>query len=197
MDVITLVPPRCWLARLSGRNGLVRRSDRVQALVAVTAIVVVMLAAPVAAATGTAVHDVRADVYAEQAQHRHSVLVTAVEPSTTTATPNSVKFDVTARWNASGSYHVERVESPRFVKAGERFPIWVDDSGNRAAPPRSPSQAGPDAVGAAVLLWISVALVAAGTYGAIRLRLNRARQAQWDREFAALTDGGGRRNRQS
>jgi len=48
-----------------------------------------------------------------------------------------------------------------------------------------------------VLLWICVALVVAGTYGVVRHWLNRARQAQWDREFAALTDGGGRRNHQS
>ena len=42
-----------------------------------------------------------------------------------------------------------------------------------------------------------VALVVAGTYGVVRHWLNRARSAQWDREFAALTDGGGRRNHQS
>lgn len=161
------------------------------------AIVLVILATPFVAATGTAFHDVRAGVYTDQALHRHSVVVMAVEESTTIARPNWVEFDVMARWYAGGAYHVESVESPGYVRVGERFPIWVDEAGEPAGPPQPIGRAGADAVGVAVLLWLGVVAVAAGGYGVVRHRLNRARHAAWDREFVALTDGGGRRNHRS
>ena len=55
-------------AALLGGNPLVRTTDRVEALVMVLTVVVSLLAVPIAAAAGTAVHDSRRLVYAEQVQ---------------------------------------------------------------------------------------------------------------------------------
>ena len=68
MDTFTVRLPR-WpiLLRLLGRDPLVRTTDRIEALVLVLAVVVSLLAAPIAAAVGTAVYDSSRHVYAEQA----------------------------------------------------------------------------------------------------------------------------------
>ncbi|MGH3677775.1 MAG: hypothetical protein ACRDU5_18985 [Mycobacterium sp.] len=78
LETFTVRLPRWPIFGLLSRNPLVRRSDRIEALVLALAVVVLLLAVPVAAAVGTVVHDSRRDVYAEQAQTRHVVTATSV-----------------------------------------------------------------------------------------------------------------------
>src|SRR6478752_1325809 len=177
MDTFTLLPAHGWLARLTGRNALLRRSDRLEAFAAVVAVILAICAVPIAAALGTATHDARLQFYVDQARHRHHEVVTAVSDSVTTVRPNSVEFNVDARWNAGGTDYVERVESPGPMKAEEQFQIWVDDSGAPATAPRPPSQAAQEAVGAAVVSWLGVFFVVAGMFGVVRHQVNRARHA--------------------
>ncbi|MGV0791413.1 hypothetical protein [Mycolicibacterium sp. XJ1819] len=61
------------LIRLWGRNPLVRTTDRIEALTTVLAIVVALITVPVALAVGTAVHDLRSDLYAAQEPTRAAV----------------------------------------------------------------------------------------------------------------------------
>jgi hypothetical protein len=64
--------PRCWwIVRSFGRNSLIRVTDRVESLVVMFAIIVSLVAAPVAGAVGTAVYGARHQLYAEEAQTRH------------------------------------------------------------------------------------------------------------------------------
>ena len=80
MDTFTVRLPR-WpiLLRLLGRDPLVRTTDRIEALVFVLAVVVSLLAAPIAAAVGTAVYDSSRHIYAEQAHTRHTVAATVTD----------------------------------------------------------------------------------------------------------------------
>ena len=80
MDTFTVRLPR-WpiLLRLLGRDPLVRTTDRIEALVLVLAVVVSLLAIPIAAAVGTAVYDSRRQAYAEQAHTRHTVAATVTD----------------------------------------------------------------------------------------------------------------------
>ena len=80
MDTFTVRLPR-WpiLLRLTGRDPLVRTTDRIEALVFVLAVVVSLLAAPIAAAVGTAVYDSSRHIYAEQAHTRHTVNATVTD----------------------------------------------------------------------------------------------------------------------
>lgn len=197
MDTFTVVPRVGWIARLTGRNELVRGSDRVEAVIGTLAVVLVLFAAPMAAALGTAVHDTRSEFYADQLLHRRVVEATAVSDSETTVRTNAIEFDVDARWMFDDTYHVERVRSPEFVKARDRFDIWVDDAGTAVPAPPPPGQAGRDAVGVAVLSWLGVVFVTASVFGAVRHRLNRVRHAHWDRELETLVDGRGQERRQS
>ena len=68
-----------------GRHPLVRASDRVEALVLVLAVVVSLLAAPIAAAVGTAVYDSRR--YSTPSKPRLGGR--SPRPSSTTALPKS------------------------------------------------------------------------------------------------------------
>ena len=65
LDTFTVRLPRWRFARLFGFNPLVRVRDRVEALVVVLAVVVMLLAVPIAAAVGTAVYDSRSRQYAD------------------------------------------------------------------------------------------------------------------------------------
>jgi uncharacterized membrane protein YdfJ with MMPL/SSD domain len=52
-------------------NPLVRMSDRAEVLVLVFVLAAALVIAPVAGVMGTAVHDARAQLYAEESQSRH------------------------------------------------------------------------------------------------------------------------------
>lgn len=180
---------RSWVVRLIGRHPLVRRSDRAEARSVLLAVVLALLAIPVAAAVGTSVHDARAKFYAEQAASRHTVTATAMEDTTTVVRPDAVSFDVRARWNAAGANHIDTISWPKRAKAGDQEAIWVDAHGRQADDPAAPGRAGLDAIGAAVSLWlVVVAALVTFTY-ALRSRLDRARFAAWDRVLQSPADG--------
>ena len=71
-----------WVLRACGRNPLVRGIDRLELLIIALGILVVVVAAALAGALGTAVHDARSRVYIAQAQTRHAVTARATEDST-------------------------------------------------------------------------------------------------------------------
>ena len=141
MDTFTLGPGRGWLARLSGRSPLVRRSDRVEALVLLLALVLVLVAAPVAGAVGTAFYSSRSAFYQEQAKARHNVTATVVQDSTVIVRPYSLLVAVNARWQDHGITHDGTFGWDRTAKAGEHLSIWVDAKGNYAGPPAPPKRA--------------------------------------------------------
>lgn len=199
MRSFTFLAAHGWVRRLIGRNPLVRTSDRIEAVATALAVVIVLLAVPVAAAVGTAVHDSRAHAYAEQAATRHQVTATAVQDSTTIVRPNVIVFVVRARWNADGRYHDSTIDWPTSARAGDQTSLWVDARGEAVEEPAAPGQAGLEAVGAAVSLWLGVALAVAVLAFALRWRLDLARFAAWDRALRSPVDGdsadGGRPNR--
>ena len=68
-----------WVLRACGRNPLVRGIDRLELLIITVGVLVVLVAAALAGALGTAVHDARSHVYIAQAQTRHTVTARAAE----------------------------------------------------------------------------------------------------------------------
>jgi cation transport ATPase len=65
----------------------------------------------------------------------------------------------------------------------------VDSDGTRTSPPPAASQPGIDAVSAAVVLWLGVVLAMAALVAATRWRLDRVRDAGWEREIRYLVEG--------
>lgn len=190
METFRIDLGRSWFVRLLGRHPLVRTSDRIEALVFAVAAVAVVLAVPIVAAMGTALHDSRSRMYTEQEQHAHSAVATALADSETTVYANAVDFSVQVRWKTFGSNHVGVTRVTDWVHAGDHVDIWVDERGDQVAAPTPPSRAGQEALGAAVLMWTVVASVAATFVVLSRRRLNRVRYDEWDRELRTLAGGG-------
>jgi hypothetical protein len=179
-----------WIARAFGSNPLLRRSDRVEALVVVIAISVVLLAVPFAAAVGIDVYGSHDRLYAQQARERHPITATVNRFDIGIATPHIAVIVVRATWTVERGERTEwfRVDHP--VNVGDRIGIWVDKVGNRVGPPAPTWQPISDAVGVGTGIWLSMVLAASAAVAATRSVLNRLRHAQWEREITSWADGG-------
>lgn len=71
----------------------------------------------------------------------------------------------------------------------------VDAGGNLTAQPLSHNDAATEAVVTAVSLWIAVAGACTAACALLRVRLNRARYAAWDRHLDDRADNDGQTNR--
>lgn len=184
MESFTLPLPRRLSSRLFGRNPLIRASDRVEALILVLAVAISLVAVPIGAAVGTAVHDSRSRVYAEQAQARRQVTATSIGDSNPRNDLEGPTVMVPARWFVDGTEHTGDVAASRNVKIGDQVEIWVDASGSPVRPPvRTAAEEG---VAFAAATWSTMSLLAAGLFGAARVALDRSRYARWQRDFDSL-----------
>lgn len=191
MDAFTVRLPR-WpvLLRLVGRDPLVRTTDRIEALVTVLAVVVSLLAIPIAAAIGTAVYDTSRRAYAEQAETRHTVAATVTDVA---ASPQIVRTGTTtvpARWTAGGAEHTGAVEAPSTTKTGDAVEIWVDDNGAQVSAPTPTSRAAVEASTGALVVWMSVAAIAATLSTLTRAVCDRIRLTGWQHDLDHLVGNG-------
>lgn len=197
MDVFTLRWCRGIVARLVGRNPLVRGCDRAETFIGVLAVVVTLCAVPFVAALGTAYRDTASAEYAEQTAQRHQVTAIALGDSVNSAWPDVRNNDVDVEWtDAAGHHHVASLTWPNRVGHADPIDIWVDVDGNVVAQPMSPADAAAEAVSVALLAWLALAGTVAGFLAGLRLWLNRTRRAAWERDLAELIgDDRGRTNR--
>jgi hypothetical protein len=195
MKVFTHEPARSRMLRGLGHNPLLRRSDRIEAVVAIIAVGLALLAIPMAAAIGGAVHGGYARVYAEQLHTRYPVTATVAEGSAPTARPYIVANTIQANWTADGVQHSGKVRWDGPTKAGDHIDLWVDGSGNQVSPPTAPWSAAVESFAISVAIWLAVVAAAAAGVALVRQWLNRGRQADWEREIRTLLDhGSGRSN---
>jgi hypothetical protein len=190
MDTFTLRLPR-WpvLLRLRGRDPLVRTIDRIEALTLVLAVVVALLAIPIAAAVGTAVNDSRRHVYAEQASTRHTVTATVNDVSV----PEVLRTGATtvkARWTANGEEHTGAVGAQSTTEIGDPIQIWVDNDGAQTHAPTPTSRAAVEAVTGALAIWICVAAAAATLFAVTRSVCDRIRSTGWQHDLDNLVGNG-------
>lgn len=196
MDTFTFGMRRTWLFRALGPNPLVRWSDRIQALSFVAAALILVVATPFVCAFGTSVHDTRERVYAQEAQHRHLVVATAIDEGELVVDSNDLWFTAEAQWNAAGQDRVGVVKWPWRAKIGDQQAIWVDEDGQSARPPSPVSRATTDAWAIGLVVWFVLFSAVAGAYYAIRCRLDSRRFAQWDLAINRVAEGGDRKNSQ-
>jgi hypothetical protein len=195
METFTIDPRRWWMFRIFSRNPLLRSTDRIEMLVIVLAIAVSLAAAPIAGAVGSAVYGARHHFYAQEAQTRHAVTATVIDTSINDRTAidsrasverSSGSVGVQATWPDGKGLRTGLLQSDKPVKVGQPVKIWVDNSGTNVGPPTPASRAGADAFGIGWGIWFSVSLVAASLAALTLTRLQRTRDAQWEREIACL-----------
>lgn len=193
----TFVLGRCWVAKAFGFNPIIRLSDRVEAAGAVLAIALMLGAAAAAGAIGTAVHDSRAHLYAEQADTRHSVTAQVVARSTPVAGSSGRQFEAPARWPVVVGERSGSVSLGQSAEAGDQVDIWIDSAGHQVPPPVPQWQAGIEAAFVGIVSWLVIIGVIALAASLAQGWLIRQRNRRWDDEWRALTsDNGGLTGRQ-
>ena len=198
MDTFTLRVPWCPILRLFSRNPLMRTVDRIEAVLMLGAVVVSLLAAPLAAAVGTAVHD--AHFHAEQAHPRQALTATVTDVHATGAQSAPPPEVITAPvWPViSRTAHTGAVKAAPTIYPSDRAGIWVDDNAQPVIEPTALSRAADDAVVAVLVIWVIVIAASAGLVALARVMLNRVRNAGWQYDIDNLLGrGGGQTNIQA
>jgi hypothetical protein len=167
---------------------LTRASDRLPALLLVFAVAVSLISLPIAAAVGTAVHDSRSRVYAEQAGKYRTVTATVIGTGNSRRNIERPTITVPARWVISGTEHTGDVVAPRTVKVGDTVEVWLDDEGSPVGRPST--TAVDEAVGSAFAVWLGATLSVAALYLVARMALDRSRHAAWQRDIDDLLGKG-------
>ncbi|MEV5886840.1 hypothetical protein AB0L74_29900 [Streptomyces sp. NPDC052020] len=184
-------------------NPLCRTTDLAEAWVALAALLLTLLAAPLAGVlAGGAAQDVLQRSVREQHASRHPVTATVVrvleraaldiDPETGAA--QDLRTRVLAGWTAPDGTerHGAVMTSLKAPQAGDRFRVWTDGRGRTAARPLDPATAATHAV----LAGFGAALVAVGGVEAARRltvwRMVRRRYARLDRAWDRVGPDWGR-----
>ena len=192
---MTLNPRRWWGVRALFGHPLARRVDRLEALVAVAALVLLIAAAFGAAHAHDELYNDRSRAIAAEAATRHPVEATAVEAGqakrTGPAQGAPLAYTVRVQWFAKNTTRSAVITVDHEVAAGGHVPIFVDDDGHVSRPPQTDANAQADANGLAILLWLLCLAAVAAAGVVIRRTLNRVRHRGWDRELVSLIEDGG------
>lgn len=191
LESFTVRLPQWPILGLFRRNPLLRTSDRIVALAKALAVMVSLLAIPVAAAVGTAVHDSQRDVYAQQHHTRHLVTATITEEPATLKISRTNTVSAAARWSAAGAEHTGAITTHSAAKPGDHVSIWVDGDGAVSEEPTSTTRAGIDAVTAFLFMWAGVTAAAALVAAGIEAACNRIRAVNWQRAIDTLVERDG------
>ncbi|RCH70381.1 hypothetical protein DT019_02520 [Streptomyces sp. SDr-06] len=185
------------------RNPLRRRTDLVEAWLALVALLLMVFAAPAAGVLCGSLTDTSLRrTAAEQHRHRHpteAVVVRRAGQRAPAAEPDgspgrAIHTMVVANWTAQdGSSHSGTLAAPLMSPPpGSRFPIWTDDQGRPVPRPMAPAAADTHAV----FSGICAAAASAGLVEALRRltvwRLIRRRYERLDRAWARYGPDWGR-----
>ncbi|OCB22670.1 hypothetical protein A5675_07860 [Mycobacterium malmoense] len=177
--------PRCWrIARVFGRNPLLRRADRIEAVVILVALAVSLIAVPVAGLVGAATYSARDRVYTQEAHQRHPLTATVID-----ARPEDLGVTVVqAKWPGPRGERSGTLETAERAKAGGTVEIWVDAHGNPVVPPTPTWLAAAEAVGMAVVTALGAAMAMSALVAVARSRLDRIRDELWERDIEFLAE---------
>jgi hypothetical protein len=173
-----------------GSGPLKRTSDRLQYLARLLLTGVLMTALAVALAVATAIYTQGRSQVATQAAEREQVAAellddAVAESGGADAVPPAAR--ATAVWMApSGAQRTATISVPVRAKAGSTHTIWIDGNGDRTTRPLSSGDVVGQTVGAAVLTYAGIAMVAVGAYLAFRWQLDRSRSRRWGAEWAEV-----------
>ncbi|AQS71090.1 DUF3592 domain-containing protein [Streptomyces pactum] len=178
---------RGWRVR---RNPLRRRSDVVEAwTVLVVAILLVVGAPLLGAATGWWSHQQARAVAAEQRAERHRVSAEVVGrtpdtlPSVQTGGQHS--YRATVHWSTpDGTDRSTSARVPAGTRHGDRVDVWLDSRGRSVPPPTDPSAIWQHSVTIGVCTTLGTALTVLLAHCAVRKVALRRRMAEWDRDWA-------------
>lgn len=201
MDTVGVPGPLTRLRRRQGlvRSSLRRRTDHIEALVTVVVALLAVVVVPVAVmvALGSFQRGL-ADAAAASAQ-RTAVTAILEQDALPQYTPlgdhgGSPVVSAVARWqlaNGQQGRGILRVSSGK--RAGYRIPIWVDQTGQRVAPPLTSGTVFVSALMTGVDLTFLGWLVLGLLWWAVCRVLNRVNAVRWEIQWARTGPGGNHR----
>jgi hypothetical protein len=179
-----------WLRRRlwglwPGRNPLRRRCDRAEAVILAGLMAAFVIGGPLAALTaGRWAYDgaARAEHAQMSAWHRVPAVLLTTAAVQQAWSPAMAR----ARWTApGGARHTGWVPAPAGSAAGTTVQVWVDAAGRPVGAPPQRAQLERQAVQAATLAVLALALVLGGAGLFTRHLVDRRRLAAWDAEWQA------------
>ena len=182
---------RCarWLG--FDRNPLRRRTDRIEAAIRLVAVILLLVAVPIAAIVvgRQADHLALRHAHAQQAAD-HEVTAVLLQQAQATGVPDpytSVEMTyVLARWQSPGQPPKSgQVLAPVGAHAGNRVMIWIDASGALASPPPSHREIAGDVAMTTVVTVLAASLLLLGSNALARRALDRRRLNAWDADWRA------------
>ncbi|WP_367325140.1 hypothetical protein [Streptomyces sp. HUAS ZL42] len=175
-------------------NPLRRGTDLAEAWLALTALLLVLLVAPVIGSlVGGVAQDALQQSVRDQRQSRHQVTATvvrkvdgsALEADPETATGRDSRSRVLADWTAPDgtSQHGTVVANLKTPHSGDHFTIWTDTHGSVVARPLDSATATTHAVLAGFGAALLTAALVEGSRRLIVWRMVRRRYARWDQAW--------------
>lgn len=185
----TTLVARWWRLLFPGHNPLARRWDRLERNVVVVAILLVLVAVPFAGMLGSNTYAAESGRARFETATRHQVTATLlVDAPPVNASGRTTTLGETAlvkgAWTRSdGTQATGNVLTARGGLAGDRVSVWMDTADNPVQAPMREDIALWNAIGTGVFSWLGfMGLCGAGCWVA-HLSLNRARYAEWEREW--------------
>ncbi|MFE0858276.1 Rv1733c family protein [Streptomyces mutabilis] len=173
------------------RNPLRRRTDRVQAWIALGLVLAVLSAAPAAMyAVGDTLHRhyrSTAEHEARTRDHRPAVLVHDAprhpEPGSDEA--KKTRYPVEVRFTGpDGTTRTGETDVEPGLPADSTVLVWVDATGEITGPPLTADQIRSRTMGWAILAFLGVVLIGLAVHGVTGLVLHRRNLAGWDAAWA-------------
>jgi hypothetical protein len=171
---------RRWARCVLGRHPLVRRVDRVEALLIGLVVLAAVAALPACVWLGEATQSGRPQVNAP-----HTVAAVALTNSVAQPGKFANVASVRARWSDDAAVHVGQVRVDRPLAVGDRFDLDVDVHGEPVAGTTAPPVAA-QSVAVAGGSWLLFAAACAASSVVVGRVASARRHRAWDRALLAL-----------
>ena len=172
-------------------NPLRRRTDRIEAAIRLAAVILLLVAVPIATiAVGRQVdHLALRQAHAQQAAD-HQVTAVLLQRAQATGVPDpytSIQLTyVLARWQPPGQApRSGQVLAQAGAHAGSTVKVWVDASGAVTSPPPDHRMIAGDVCIASIVACLVACLLVLGSNALARCALDRRRMRAWDAEWRA------------
>ncbi len=169
---------------------LLRTSDRLQAWVTFSLVLLWLALAPLTAGL-TAVNLYRAGVAHERADagrvyRMEATVVGSARPLPVAGVAARPLYEISLAWPSRTGQQRSTIEATQPLPAGARWAVWVDGDGARSAAPQTRLLTVGDTAAGALLALGAFAVLLSGIQAAVTAALDRHRQRAWDREWAAV-----------
>lgn len=175
------------------RSPLARSTDRTEAALLLILVTLWLVVLPVVAVLMSVVWSGISATADDQRQSRTMttahLLADVPDYYSTTEYDAAIKptAPASAQWNTpDGRLHSGEVEAPVGVHSGEPQTIWIDKAGDVTEPPIDKGTTAAVTALVAMGFWLTWGALLAGTWLAVRCRLDKGRILEWDRQWTTF-----------